>query len=44
MAELKVDGVSVPGTVLPDFKDGRRHEVEVILKEKDDSLAGRSII
>lgn len=29
---IMVDGTSVSGTVLPDFSDGRKHEVEVILK------------
>ena len=29
---IMVDGESVSGTVLPDFRDGRKHEVEVILK------------
>ena len=28
---IMVDGESVSGTVLPDFRDGRKHEVEVIL-------------
>ena len=31
-AEIAVDGMIVSESVLPDFKDGRRHEVEVILK------------
>ena len=31
-AEIVVDGIAVSGSVLPDFKDGRKHEVEVILK------------
>ncbi len=30
-AEIVVDGIAVSGSVLPDFKDGRKHEVEVIL-------------
>lgn len=31
--EITVDGTPVRGTVLPDFKDGRKHEVEVVLKQ-----------
>ena len=31
-AEIVVDGIAVSGSVLPDFRDGRKHEVEVILK------------
>ena len=37
IAEITVDGINVSGTVLPDFRDGRKHEVEVILKERTDS-------
>ena len=37
IAEITVDGRNVSGTVLPDFRDGRKHEVEVILKERTDS-------
>ena len=29
---VMVDGAPVLGTVLPDFRDGGKHEVEVILK------------
>ncbi|MDE7353312.1 MAG: cellobiose phosphorylase [Acetatifactor sp.] len=32
IAEITVDGVSIIGLILPDFRDGRRHEVEVTLK------------
>lgn len=33
-AEISVDGVFVEGTVLPDFRDGRMHEVKVILHKR----------
>lgn len=32
MAEITVDGTFIQGSVLPDFRDGRKHEVEVVLK------------
>lgn len=31
-AEIMADGTAVSGTVLPDFRDGRKHEIEVFLK------------
>ena len=31
-AEIVVDGRNVSGSVMPDFGDGRQHEVEVFLK------------
>ncbi len=34
VAKIIVDGTRIIGTVLPDFRDGRKHEVEVILKER----------
>lgn len=37
IAEITVDGTSVFGSVLPDFRDGEKHEVEVILQEKTNS-------
>lgn len=33
-AEISVDGTAVSGTVLPDFGDGKKHKVEVVLKKK----------
>ncbi|MDE7287387.1 MAG: cellobiose phosphorylase, partial [Lachnospiraceae bacterium] len=33
-AKIWVDGAPIAGTVLPDFGDGKRHEVEVVLRGK----------
>lgn len=33
MVKITTDGVSLAGTVLPDFRDGKKHEIEVMLSE-----------
>lgn len=31
---ISIDGTPVQGNLLPDFRDGKVHQVEVVLKEK----------
>ena len=37
-AKIKADGISLATTVLPDFGDGKTHEIEVMLSEKEQGM------
>lgn len=43
VAKITVDGAPVAGTVLPDFGDGLRHEVEVTLRERQEKKGTNAV-